>query len=152
MQEISSLCNSQKYCLCVFLYSVVLPTEISWGPPRMNLFRRYRLQHCQRALRHLGYDVELRIDQFSHFDLHHCSQQQRNLAVRKTIVMFNPCRMLRQDMTAMSVANGCVYDDRSRSSGAAFRDRQCTKSELREPQQASEKRCLELSCSSSAQR
>ena len=87
-------------------FAEILPLRISLlgsftygdilGTPRMNLFRRYRLQHCHRALRHLGYDVELRIDQFSHFDLHHCSQQQRNLAVRKTIVTFNPCRKLRR--------------------------------------------------------
>jgi hypothetical protein len=59
---------------------------------------------------------------------------------------------LDSDVTARSVANGCVYNDRIRSSGAAFRDGQRTKSELREPQQASEKRCLKLSCSPSAQR
>lgn len=45
------------------------------------LFLFYRRKHCERAFRHLGDDIELRIDQFGYVVLHLRPQEQRHFAI-----------------------------------------------------------------------
>ncbi len=52
-------------------------------------------QLCQRALRNLGYDVEVRIDQLSDVVLEYGAKEQSHLAIGHLVILLEPLNQLR---------------------------------------------------------